>query len=120
MHIIDLVPADHDRQSYGIVLQSKMTHSITGSGVHNRSFQHLLQVWMNDGVDPRGYATEDDLSFLFSAQASVIALHPLAGPERGPSLAIGDTLQLRVGGRKIIGTFEIVAGRLSDPYLERL
>lgn len=123
MKTIVLVPGDPYRLAhYGVALVSKTTHAFTGPGyIHNRSFQHSLDVWLNsNGTDPKGNWTDDDLSYLFSAQPSVISAHvDPSTPERGETLEIGETILLTTGNREI-GKFKIVSGNLSDPHLERI
>jgi hypothetical protein len=126
VHIIDLVEADSN--DYGILLQSKTVHRFVGKGVHNPSFDHLLQVWqnrpsrargadLNRVVDPHGRPTNEFYSYMFSAIPSVISLVPRGPqPEHGVTLELGAVVTLRIHGY-VIGIFQVRAQVAHDPHL---
>lgn len=119
--VIDLIPTgDYRRNTYGVILQSKTVHQITGRGVHNRHFDHRLDVWMNaNGIDPKGKPTTEDLSFLWSAQPSVISTQRLAGPEQGEVLALEEVVVLRIGEREL-GRYRITHQMHHDPHMVKV
>lgn len=125
MTTIDLTrAAEHRREHYGVLLSSRTVHIM--EGVHNSGYRHQLDVWENriefaDGrekcyLDPMGRATASRYSFLLAAQASVISLVQLAGPEQGENLTVGDVVNLTIEGFSI-GWFQIMARPLHDPHL---
>jgi hypothetical protein len=138
MITIDLIPAsDYYTEHYGQLFESVTRHTVTGKNVHNRSFPHRIAVWDNtrrpntdptrrvDGrpvgegryVDPFGRGTDADRSFLLSAQSIVIAATPTERPERGETLTVGDTVQLRYPDGTVSGPMTVTSGFLADPGL---
>jgi hypothetical protein len=127
---VNLVPGEaYYRDAYGIVLKSETEHVFAGRGIHNNGLGHVLQVWDNsvrpsqDGsgqlVDPSGNATSERYSYLWSAQASVIALHPQARDPRGESLTLGDLVVLQISGYEI-GEFQCRARSLHNPHMVKV
>ena len=127
---VNLVPGEpYYRDAYGIILKSETEHVFAGRGVHNNGLDHVLQVWDNtvrpakDGsgqmTDPSGFRTTERYSFLWSAQATVIALHPQARAPRGESLTLGDLVVLQISGYEI-GEFQCRAHSLHNPHLVRV
>lgn len=127
---VDLVEADANRKSYGILMVSATDHDFTGRGIHNRHHTHTLQVWENrlefaDGraacyLDPQGLPSEERYSFLWSPNATVIALRQV-GPVRtiGQSLALGDVVTLKVHGYDL-GDFQCRARSLHNPHMVKV
>lgn len=125
---IDLKPdTDYRRDNYGVLLVSETLHTMSGRGVHNRSFNHEIEVWENrpakwNGADPdqlvtpHGEPTEERYTFLTKAVPTVITAWPEERQEQGPGLAVGDQVELYVHGLSI-GTFTVTAGVLRDPIL---
>lgn len=126
MNRIDLKPAVGRRARYGIVYESTTVHPVTGRGVHNPAHHHRLDVWVNphagpgEYLDPDGNLTDQPMTMCLTAVASVISA-PRVGDEvvRGPSLAVGETVEVSVGGEFKIGNFTVTAGNLRDPFLVR-
>ena len=127
MTTIDLTrAAEHRREHYGILLTGRTEHRFVGPGIHNPHHRHQLDVWENrpefaDGraecyLDPKGKPTANRYSFLFSAQASVISATPVAVPDVGEDLSLGEPVQLTIEGFSI-GWFQIKAERYHDPHL---
>lgn len=125
---INLRPDTEDRRdSYGVLLVSETLHDVVGSGVHNPAFPHRIQVWENRPakyrdapagliVDPHGKPTEERYSYLTSAESVVISARPYPRDPQGPTLCIGDVVELAVHGY-VIGRFEVTAKSLSNPIL---
>lgn len=128
--VINLDPADaYRRENYGVLLTSQTTHRFTGRGIHNPSFSHCLDVWTNKVHpdpelrssakpyrDPHGHSTDQGFSFLWSAQASVISLSPIARAPEGVTLQLGVVVTPLVHGYPL-GDFQIRARRGYDPHL---
>lgn len=128
-HTIAVTAANETKASYGILFVSETQHRMTGKGLHNRSFDHIVQVWENrqtaafpEGTlaDPWGNATTETHTFAMKAQATVLTAHR-EEPRfaYGDTLAVGDTVTLTIAGLPI-GEFQIVARPLRDPMLERI
>jgi hypothetical protein len=125
---IDLKPADdYRRDNYGVLLESETLHTMSGRGVHNRSFNHEIQVWENRPskvtvadpdqlVTPHGQPTEERYHFQTKAVPTVLTAWKEERQEQGPGLAVGDQVELYVQGFSI-GTFTVTAGVLRDPIL---
>jgi hypothetical protein len=93
---------------------------VCGKGVHNRSFNHRVDVWENKGgMDPNGRPTTDSHTVILNAVASVISATPGEALNHGVDLGIGDEVALTIAGLPI-GTFVITAQPLADPYLVRI
>lgn len=117
---IDLTGTDQNQKSYGLVLESKTVHKVTGQNVHNRSFNHQVKVFENkDGKDARGNPSDEPYTFLLSAVPSVIAAAPLPGPERGETVETGKVVRLRIEGYNL-GQFVVEGQMVSDPVLRKV
>lgn len=128
VHTINLGPeASSRREAYGVLLTSETRHTVTsgaGKRVHNPHHPHRLDVWENrvevpgSGVftDPSNRPTSERYSYLLSPLAVVIsASHQSRAPE-GPTIAIGDRVELKVHGYSL-GLFRVDARPLHDPHL---
>jgi hypothetical protein len=111
---INLEPVTtRDGARYGLVLESPTLHKVTGPGLHNRSFPHVVQVWLKR--DQPGV-----VEVHLKAQAVVIAAHASMRDQRtyGPDLAVGEVVALTIGGDYLTwGQHRIVARSLADPAL---
>lgn len=128
---IDLIEADANRQSYGILMVSATDHDFTGRGIHNRHHTHTLQVWQNKAnpgaeggarcfMSPHGTPTSDRYSFEWSPNATVIALRQIGPrPTIGEALQLGDVVDLRVHGYSL-GTFQCRARPLHNPHMVKV
>ena len=129
---------DYHREHYGIRYVSTFVHRITGKGLHNRNSPHRIKVWDNtrrpnprngepvrygeygridggDGqyLDPNNIATDDDLSYLTSAEATAITSN---GTNTG-TVASG---QVYAPTALAVGQFVVLMypdGMLSDPMI---
>lgn len=130
IHTIDLGPeASSRREAYGVLLTSETRHTVTsgaGKRVHNPHHPHRLDVWENREhsigsktagyLDPSNRPTSERYSYLLSPLAVVIsASHQSRVPE-GPTIAIGDRVELKVHGYSL-GLFRVDARPLHDPHL---
>lgn len=124
---IHLQPADANSRSYGILMESTTRHAFGGRGIHNPSFDHRLDVWVNRRRDdyagqaeafrdPQGRMTAEPYSYLWKPEAVVIGLNPAPRPERGLGLALGDVVTLLIHGYSL-GDFQIRARRTYDPHM---
>lgn len=128
-HTIALTAANKDEAHYGILFVSETKHAMTGKGLHNRSFDHIVQVWENRETaalpagtlsDPWGNATTETHTFAMKAQATVLTAHRETPRfAYGDTIAVGDTVTLTIAGL-LVGTFAVVARPLRDPVLERI
>lgn len=126
---VDLKDAgDYRRDNYGVLMESVTRHTVTGKGVHNRGYNHRVDIWENRPsrardadpsviVDPHGNPTAERYSYLLKAEAGVIAAHPYEREPQGADLAPGDVLTLRIYGYDL-GDFQIrVTRAFHDPEL---
>lgn len=136
---IQIVKLDTPRQvsASSVIGESVERFRVLGRGVHNPSFNHIVQVWSNgfhecsrycgvDGpcrragkmLDPRGRETQDDLSFLLAAVPSVISAHREKPFVTGPPVAVGQQIVLE--GVAFWAAFRVDVERLYDPHLTQL
>jgi len=120
--MILVVPVDAYRaEHYGIAYESASLHMVKGPNVHNRSFNHTIQVWNNrDGKDPQGKDTDAARWVTTSARASMITSHPGQRAIYGDDLRIGGTVALIASdedGVRFLGGFTVTNQFLSDPIL---
>src|SRR5688500_3262717 len=125
MRVIRLIEAsEYEREHYGLIFKSATLHSVTGKGVHNREFDHCVDVWDNtkrdrgDGTmsDPDGKVTTSALSFRLSAHPRVIG-GSRDTRAQGEELAIGDTVILEFPDGMTTKPLVITARPLHDPAL---
>lgn len=126
---INLKAASQDRrESYGLLFESETLHSMTGPGLHNRSFPHRIQVWISKRskrtddlarTDEPVYRSCDGaitergvLAFRTSAESVMIASTPVQRDPQGPTLRTGQVIELSG-----FGLFRITAKALHDPVL---
>lgn len=120
--IVVVTPVDTYRaEAYGIAHESVSLHKIKGQNIHNRGFNHKIQVWNNrDGKNPRGKETTDARWISTSAQASMLTSGRGIPLTYGDDITIGDRVALVVSdddGVRILGVFELTNQFLADPIL---
>jgi hypothetical protein len=126
MKVIKLIEAsDYEHKHYGLIFKGATLHKVTGKGVHNREFEHRVDVWDNtkrdrgDGTmtDPHGKVTTSALTFILAATATAITYGGSDMRARGEELAIGETVILEFPDGKVTKPLVITARPLHDPSL---
>ena len=132
------------REFYGITHEGVVRHTVTGPGLHNRSFPHRVQVWSNTGrpnphpgevrwteygsiggpgqyLDPRNKGTDDPATvYLASESVGIYAVYTEEDRRRameGEPLRVGQRVRLLYPDGTLSEPYVITAGHLSDPSL---
>jgi hypothetical protein len=132
--------SDYECSTYGIEYVGRFVHEIIGAR-HNPHSSFRIKVWNNtdrlnphpgvtkwndwgsiggDGkyLDPGNRATDEIRTVTTSAEAVVIAAHPIDRKAMGTTLTIGDTVYLREPGGALLGPYVIEQRPLHDPHFE--
>lgn len=146
MITIDLVDGDRNAQSYGIRFRSKFVYRFTGTGLHNPSSPHRVNVWDNTGrpntdpdrfkpalgrkvgpgayIDPRGHGTDHATSILTNAESTIMTDNGTnTGTEASGqvyadvTIRTGESVMLRAPDGNVTGPYRLTTRFLSDPVL---
>lgn len=138
--VIELEPSSrYERETYNILYVGKFVHKIKGAK-HNRNADFSLRVWDNRNrlndcpegrytnfgryggpgryLGPDNVGTDQELSITATAEAVVIALHPLARKGNGDVLEIDQMVLFKIPDGGLLGPYKIAQKALHDPHFD--